>query len=169
MLCVSFSAQASPSYPSVMRDHWELDCLPRCSVCHETEPGRQGNASRPFAQSLLEQDLLAQDEDSLRLALDRLREAETDSDGDGASDYEELTGAVEQSSGAEEPSVEARLGNPNGPEDAELCAAEVVYGCGASWSSPQGAASTRAVALLTALLGLGLGARRVARRTTRSV
>ncbi len=62
-----------------------------CSVCHATPVGG-GIAGKPFALKLKEKGLVGADVASLKTAMDALTPAD-DSDGDGASDFDEVTQA----------------------------------------------------------------------------
>jgi len=116
-------AFSSEEYPSVLQEELDMACPPTCLVCHTTQPGEEGSASKAFATSLKGFGLKAENEDSLRSALEDLIMAGTDSDDDGAADQVEL---------ASEPPSDPNdaLLTPTAPGEG-MCAAEVKYGCGA--------------------------------------
>lgn len=120
------AAHASPAFPSTLRAELEMECTPTCSgTCHTSDPGESSTASREFASTLRELGMVSGDEQSLVDAIAQL--GDTDTDGDGATDAEELTASP-----------------PSDPNDANLtpsspgsgiCAAELRYGCGAQQAS----------------------------------
>jgi hypothetical protein len=98
-------ASATPEYPAVIDASLQLPdpCprpLSRCLICHTTARGGQRTAEQLFAITLRDYGLTRGNEGAtLQNALGMLPE-ETDSDGDGESDKEELRGC----------------GNPSGEE-----------------------------------------------------
>jgi len=149
-------AGASPVFPTELRDELSMACLPTCKVCHTTDPGEEGTASRPFAATLVGLGLEAKDEESLHDAIAALGTSDSDKDGD--SDIAELTN---------DPPTD-----PNDPmatiamPGVGMCDAEVNYGCGAHVAGfPSRSAPSPWVTTGLLLVALWAG-RRVARRAS---
>jgi len=109
-------AAASPAFPSVLQEEYDMPCAPSCTLCHATDPGQAGNFVKPFAIMAVVPASgggLAGDESKLKTALAAIQTNQTDTDGDGASDYTELSEG----------------NDPNVPGDVRLCGP--AYGCGA--------------------------------------
>jgi hypothetical protein len=83
-------ASASPNFPPEVKKEWDLPTIPDCIVCHQNDQGGFGTATKPFARSLEREGLVAEDVGSLDKALAALKSQNTDSDGDGISDIDEL-------------------------------------------------------------------------------
>jgi len=99
LLGVSLLAAARPcfawqAYPDTVAATWRLKKAPDCIVCHVSDLGGRGTATKPFAQYLQQQGLGAQ-QDTTLLAnlLEQARSCEVDSDGDGVSDFAEINNA----------------------------------------------------------------------------
>ncbi len=149
VLLSSTSALASPSYPSVLQEIAVMECTPKCTVCHTTNPGTSGTASQPFALSLRKVGLSGgSNEAALRESYAALGE-EVDSDLDGKTDKLELG-----SSPTADPS-EAGVGEP--------CVAPLAYGCGAHVAPSNPGTNHWTWSLLFALLSLGVLSRRIGR------
>lgn len=128
-------AAASPEFVVEIEELAGMQCTPRCTICHTTNPGRASTATQPFANSLLEAvdpepevaaDLLAGDVDVLRAAYEDIGDA--DSDGDGVGDKVELGTPAGDPNDPESEYVAAQDPSVSGAGDAcEL----VEYGCGA--------------------------------------
>ena len=89
-------AAASIEYPALVKSYWGVKKLPvsgadGCPLCHTTDPGMLGTANQKFAITLKSFGLQQMNDNALRAALDKNKSKMTDSDGDGYSDYEELT------------------------------------------------------------------------------
>lgn len=131
-------ASASPNFPTVIQEELGMACVPRCTVCHTVEPGKAGTALRPFAVTLSGLGLKAAATETLIAALSELP-ADVDSDEDGVPDLVELQGGAMSdpavgSAGAPGTDGNAQQSrNPSlpPPEDADVCADVVGYGCGA--------------------------------------
>lgn len=143
-------ASASPAFPTALREAAGLDCTPVCSVCHTTDPGTSGTASKPFALAMRDAGLEAGDESTVASAFEVL-----DPDGDGVPEFE----------GGDTSGAAGATGTTAFP-----CQAEVKYGCGVTSSAPQTPSGT-AYLLLAGLLALGVSLRRrlVGNRASRSV
>src|SRR5688500_3009064 len=91
LVCVSLPARASLSYPGVIEEAWGVDTLPvrgeGCLLCHTTEPGRAGTATRPFAVTIIDRGVRGASPGRLGPVLFDIAQDGDDSDGDGASDY----------------------------------------------------------------------------------
>ena len=89
-LVVTRVASASPNFPAEVQKEWALPSAPDCIVCHQNDLGGAGTATKPFARSLEREGLVEEDIGSLDTALAALKAQNTDSDGDGISDIDEL-------------------------------------------------------------------------------
>jgi hypothetical protein len=147
-------ASATPEYPLVVDSVIGVDpaigtnCpnpLSRCLICHTTARGGQGTAEQPFAVSLRPYGLNhGNDDNALRTALMRLPD-DTDSDGDGVPDKQELK----------------ECGNPSGQD----LGAGPVYGCDGARLATRGQPDLAFCALaLGAALGLIRSRRRLRSR-----
>jgi hypothetical protein len=90
---VSAHADASVSFPGVIKDHWKVAALPvpgdGCRLCHDTDDGL--TVTRPFGRTaMLIEGARQKDNDSLRRALDGIARNRWDSDGDAVTDYQEV-------------------------------------------------------------------------------
>jgi hypothetical protein len=83
-------ASASPNFPAEVQKEWALPTVPDCIVCHQNDLGGVGTATKPFARSLEREGLVEEDIGSLDMALAALKAQNTDSDGDGIPDIDEL-------------------------------------------------------------------------------
>ena len=69
MLLLALALLATPDFPGVLQQQFGLPNTPRCTVCHATDAGGSGTATRPFGVYLRSRGLQAGDDDSLRNAL----------------------------------------------------------------------------------------------------
>jgi hypothetical protein len=83
-------ADASPTYPSIIRSKLSISYLPSCAICHEDASGGDGTVVTDFGQSMQSFGMKGDDPDSLRAAIDLSRARGWDSDGDGTPDVDEL-------------------------------------------------------------------------------
>lgn len=91
-LLLSFTerASASTTFPDTVKDEWQLPSTPECTLCHQTQVGGFGTATKPFARALMKKGATAANTNALRSALRALHSADSDVDGDGVPDYDEL-------------------------------------------------------------------------------
>ena len=107
-MCAGSIAQASPSYPSQLRDALGLMYTPSCTLCHSQVPdaAAAGLVDTPFGKSMVARGLLCAPtfdgdaganadagtiDPTLLAALAAMRRDGVDSDGDGAQDLDELS------------------------------------------------------------------------------
>lgn len=127
-------ASATPDYPFAIDAALGVTCPrpnSRCLICHTTARGGQRTAEQPFAQSLKPYGLVRGEEGGvLMTALMQLPD-DTDSDGDGVADKDELEGC----------------GNPSGPE----LGFGPEYGCDGAHLAPVGGAARSVPVVLLSL------------------
>jgi hypothetical protein len=141
------NAAASPEFPYDLRDVANMTCTPSCTVCHTTEPGRRGTANKAFAVAMSAAGLEPSKDETVAPAFEALQAMNADTDGDGALDAEELAATLP--SDPNDPML-----TPTMPGDG-MCAADVLYGCGAHVASrPESGGS--GWALLAALLSFAV-------------
>ena len=87
---VALPAAASDTFPARIQQDLHLDKAPDCILCHETESGGKNTVKQPFGLSMRQAGLVAGNLGSLDIALQTLEKKETDSDGDGVPDIDEL-------------------------------------------------------------------------------
>jgi hypothetical protein len=107
---VAPDARASVTYPAELLKHWELQTLPGappyCTLCHTTDSGGTGTATKPFGRALLAAGALGNNVPSFDGALDALEAAGNDSDRDGVSDLDELRAGTPPNEGEPVPGAE---------------------------------------------------------------
>lgn len=82
-------ATATPTFPDVIKEDLQLADSPDCTLCHEGTP-KIGSVTTPFGAHMMERNLVAYDEDSLRTALKAVDGEKSDVDADGVPDIDEL-------------------------------------------------------------------------------
>lgn len=157
LLSMTGHAYASDSFPAALADAAGMICTPTCRACHAVDPGVVSTAySQPFGGKLYNSGIAIGNPESVATAYEAIG-AESDSDGDGETDYMEL--AADPPTDPNDPNLNSA--NPgNG-----LCSVEVLYGCGAHVAS---APAEHSLGWLWAILsGLGIFTlfRRGARRS----
>lgn len=116
-LLLAAPAFASASFPTAVKTHLSLGTEPpqSCSLCHLNGVTGIGTVNTLFGVSLRAHGAVALDEAKLGAALDAMRTDNTDSDGDGVPDVQELINGTD----------------PNVPEGGTK-APSPRYGCGAN-------------------------------------
>jgi hypothetical protein len=94
-------AHAVPEFPREVQRDLALDYEPPCSLCHVKNNTGVGTARTPFALSMRDYGLSADDRASLSAALSALAQDNIDSDGDGVSDTDELKAGKDPNSDAD--------------------------------------------------------------------
>jgi hypothetical protein len=158
-------AFGSPEYPYVTADELGMACTPDCMLCHQSSPGTDSPANKPFVLTLGMNGLKgAANPDSLRETLRKITATPTFSDDDSVSDVDELMGLAVGTSGqlTTDPNVAEGADAPS----ADICPPEPKYGCGAAHVTPQPHAHAEYAlwAVLGGLLSLGLWRRFASRR-----
>lgn len=83
-------ARASTVFPDAVATELELPEEPACTLCHTTELGKKGTATKPFARSLKLCGIVEKDRNVLVQALRCVDRRNYNSDSDGAADVEEI-------------------------------------------------------------------------------
>ena len=134
------SAWASSVYPEQVQTDVGGDCLPQCTICHETNAGGGGTVTQPFGQAMMDRGLTGGfNTAAVTDALAQMSDDAVDSDGDGTIDVDELATGSDP--------------NPGG-----LAFCDVVlptYGCLSTVGAPASGLGAAA-----GLLALALGRRR---------
>lgn len=145
MLGVSPSRAQDP-YPNEIKDHLALTYAPPCGLCHAKGNTGSGTVVTPFGWAMRGHGLVADDKKTVGTALDSLKAANADSDGDGVSDIAELQAGTDPNNAGAVPLT-------NGEQPG--------YGCGGTAPDPnrrgEGVFPPAAVVLLYVL-------RRITRR-----
>jgi len=129
------TALGSPGYPATIASELELPCEPACTLCHTRATGGFATVNTPFGLTVrMDEGLTCCDASLLPGVLAELRQNETDSDGDGASDTEELEA----------------LTSPNTEGDVDLACEAAADDSGCSVRAAVGAPRSGRAALLVA-------------------
>ena len=108
-------AFASRTYPAELQSAANMPCTPQCTLCHKDMNGGIGTVTKPFGTNMIDVGHLGRANPStVKPAVDKLKAAGTDSDGDGVPDIQEL-------SQGDDPNVKGAGSLCGGP----------TYGCGA--------------------------------------
>lgn len=134
------AASANLQNPAVVRDEYDLGSLPSCTLCHTQETGIKNSATKPFAQNLRRLGVSGVFEpQTLVDALSEIRSCEIDSDGDGATDFDEITGGANPNDGSGPSTSKCEFSQPNISLPAHGCAV----------SAPRAARQSPASSLVT--------------------
>lgn len=137
------NAWATSSFPGEVQTELGMDCVPTCTLCHETNGGGTGTVIQEFGIAMMDRGLTGGgDVSALLSALGAMTADGVDSDADGTIDTDELSAGQ----------------NPNG--DADFCAAGTEplvakYGC---FNIAQAPAS--ALGIFASFVAFGLAKRR---------
>jgi hypothetical protein len=115
------NVSAMPTFPSEIQTHLHLTYTPQCTLCHGSISGG-GPVVQPFGDAMLAAGLTISGGSTLTNALDKLAQDNTDSDGDGVPDIDELKAGT----------------NPN-PDKTPLkygCGAKIAPGTPVGWQVP---------------------------------
>lgn len=93
-------AHAVPEFPRGIERNLSLDYEPPCFLCHVKDKTGLGTAESPFALSMRDLGLSADDHNSLTTALTALTNEKIDSDGDGVDDIDELKAGTDPNTDA---------------------------------------------------------------------
>lgn len=118
VLFTASSALATSNFPGALRTKLTLTYDPQCATCHTNGVTGKGTVNTPFGTAMRARGLVASDTNALNAAIDKMVTDKVDSDGDGATDVDELKAGTD----------------PNAKPGAGASGAE--YGCSASGSDP---------------------------------
>jgi MYXO-CTERM domain-containing protein len=139
------TAMASPSYPGAIASELGLPCEPACTLCHTEPTGGFATVNTPFGLTVrMQHGLTCCDPALVADVLEELRDAESDSDGDGASDIDELEA----------------LTDPSDEEDADLACTAPEGDSGCSVRSPGAARAISALFVAAVFVGVAAAIRR---------
>ena len=93
-------AHAVPEFPRAIERSLSLDYEPPCFLCHVKDKTGLGTAETPFALSMRDLGLSADDHNSIDTALTALTDEKIDSDGDGVDDIDELKAGTDPNTDA---------------------------------------------------------------------
>ena len=99
MIALPRVARAEPTYPAEIQSHLGLNFTPQCTLCHATNAGGLGTITTAFGNALKARGLTTNIA-TLDPALDALAVANTDSNGDGISDIQQLKNGSDPNTGA---------------------------------------------------------------------
>lgn len=126
-------AHAVPEFPRAIERNLSLDYEPPCFLCHVKDKTGLGTAESPFALSMRDLGLSADDHNSLTTALTALTNEKIDSDGDGVDDIDELKAGTDPNTDApaslRTPTVPS-LGCSATPKGRDTSAPLAVFGVG---------------------------------------
>jgi len=143
------------AFPLAIQSELSLVKAPDCTLCHRNDLGGIGTVTRPFGRTMMTQfGLMGANVAALRSALAGSDAAKLDSDGDGASDIDELRKGTDPNVGSS--GMEAA---PNVPLPRT--------GCALNASLPSSPLSAGA-AFIVVVIGVSLQRRRSARATRTS-
>lgn len=153
ILFAGTTASATPTYPDVIHTTLSTPNTPDCSICHIGTPAI-GTVNTAFGKTMRSRGLVANNEGSLKSALQAITGEKKDSNGDGVTDIDALKAGQDPNGSAASADGGGSSGTPE----------PIQYGCArvAPKATPDGES-----ALVTAGL-LGLVAVLVRRRQTRS-
>lgn len=140
------SVSASLSFPEVVAQEYDLDAPPACVLCHRTEDGGVGTATRPFATTIVVLGVEGGNRGSLSAALREVRDERYDSDADGYGDYDEIVAGLNPNDASDGPE-----GGPVGPPP--YSGPLPAYGC-AMVGAPSAAGVLGLLGAALVLLGL---------------
>lgn len=92
---------ASPTFPAVLESDLGLSTPPDCSLCHAGGATGSGTATTPFATAMRNRGMVAGNTQSVSAALQQLETDQVDSDGDGATDVDELRAGTDPNGAGE--------------------------------------------------------------------
>ena len=114
------NAGAVATFPAEIQKHLALSYTPPCTLCHDNPNGGIGTATTKFAVSMKAAGLSATSSlADLDKALDTLAANNTDSNGDGIPDIQELKEGIDPNTGAAQ---------PNAPPETFGCGARIASG-----------------------------------------
>lgn len=153
ILFAGTTASATPTYPDVIHTTLSTPNTPDCAICHVGTPGT-GTVNTAFGKTMRSRGLLANNEGSLKSALQAITAEKKDSNGDGVTDIDALKAGQDPNGGA----TSADGGSNSTTPEA------IQYGCArvSPKATPDGESAFVTVGLL------GLVAVLVRRRQTRS-
>lgn len=109
-LAWGFSAEAKEGFPREMARHLGATTDAPCGVCHQDGKIGKDTIVTPFGWAMRARGLSGQD--TLLPALDRVRADRVDSDGDGATDVDEIIAGSDPNSAASTPGMPGSVSDP---------------------------------------------------------
>jgi MYXO-CTERM domain-containing protein len=154
-LLAARAASASPDFPFTVQEHLGLTYEPPCTICHTTDAGGSGTATKPFALAMKERGISAANTPAVAPALDKMVADEIDSDCNDVTD-------VDQLKAGQDPNTNLFIdGSGKSATESKGCdTATIAYGCGAHAQIAADPAPWEGAAAVAALLGLALARRR---------
>jgi|SRR6185437_2411593 len=156
-------AAANPLFPTTVQSHLGLSYLPPCTICHETDLGGTGTATKPFAVAMKAVGLSGLDSSTVDPSLDALQAMGTDSDCNGIPDIQQLEDG-------QDPNTGEYIDNSGKKAPADPGCSGVImpaYGCGAQ-VAPASTPTDSAPLLAAFATALGVALTRFRPRRPRS-
>jgi len=146
------TASASLPYAPAVKDYLHLDIEPGCTLCHESNIGGDGTATRPFGETVRSFRAIGNDVGSLLYALELMDGYDdVDGDADGVHDLDELREGYDPNNAMSHPDLppppppdpDPGDGGDDGTDDSASSAGASSGSGGTTSLDPSGAGGTR--------------------------